>query len=62
MEYTAIRDHLKYINANGLTLSLEERMNLDLSLQKLQLDFSFEELLLWGKVTGRYHHPLQEMA
>lgn len=32
MEYTAIRDHLKYINANGVTLSIEEKMNLDLSL------------------------------
>jgi hypothetical protein len=54
MEYSVMRDHLKYINANGLTLNLEERMNLDLSLQKLQIDFAFEELLLWGKVTGKY--------
>jgi hypothetical protein len=28
-------------------------MNLDLSLQKLQLDFGFEELLFWGKITGK---------
>ena len=55
MEYTSIRDHLKYINANGLTLSIDERLNLDLALQKLQLDFGFEELLLWGKVTGKPH-------
>jgi hypothetical protein len=53
MEYTSIRDHLKYINANGLTLSIDERLNLDLALQKLQLDFGFEELLLWGKITGK---------
>lgn len=53
MEHSVIRDQIKYINANGLTLSLEERMNLDLSLQKLQVDFNFEELLLWGKVTGK---------
>ena len=51
MEYSAIRDHLKYINANGVTLSIEEKMNLDLSLQKLHLDFGFEELLLWGKIS-----------
>ena len=55
MEYTSIRDHLKYINANGLTLSIDERLNLDLALQKLQLDFGFEELLLWGKVTGKFY-------
>ena len=54
MEYTAIRDHLKFIEANGLTLNIEERLNLDLSLQKLQIDFNFEELLLWGKVSGKY--------
>jgi hypothetical protein len=53
MEHSVIRDQIKYINANGLTLSLEERMNLDLSLQKLQVDFNFEELLLWGKVNGK---------
>jgi hypothetical protein len=53
MEHSVIRDQIKYINANGLTLSLEERMNLDLSLQKLQVDFNFKELLLWGKVTGK---------
>lgn len=52
MEYTAIRDQLKYINANGITLNLDERMNLDLALQKLQLDLGFEELLFWGKVNG----------
>jgi hypothetical protein len=57
MEYTAISDQLKYINANGITLNLDERMNLNLSLQKLQLDFGFEELLFWGKVNGK--HRLQ---
>jgi hypothetical protein len=27
-------------------------MNLDLALQKLQLDLGFEELLFWGKLNG----------
>lgn len=57
MEYSAIRDHLKFVNANGVTLSIEERMNLDLSLQKLHLDFGFEELLLWGKINGKLLKP-----
>jgi hypothetical protein len=43
------------VNANGATLSTEERLNLDLALQKLQLDFAFEELLFWGKLNGKYH-------
>ena len=62
MEYTTIRDQLKYINANGLTLSIEERLNLDLGLQKLQLDFAFEELLLWGKVTGKLYQITSEVV
>ena len=53
MEYSNISNHLKYINANGVTLSIEERLNLDLALQKLQLDFNFEELLFWGKINGK---------
>lgn len=53
MEVENISTHLKYINANGVTLSIDERMNLDLSLQKLQLDFNFEELLFWGKINGK---------
>lgn len=52
MEVENIANHLKYVNANGVTLSIEERMNLDLGLQKLQLDFNFEELLFWGKING----------
>ncbi len=60
MEYTAISDQLKYINANGITLNLDERMNLDLALQKLQLDFGFEELLFWGKVNGKLFYKVSQ--
>ena len=52
MEVDKIPDHLKYINCNGVTLNIEERMNLTLSLNKLQNDFNFEELLFWGKING----------
>lgn len=52
MEIENIESHLKYVNTNGVTLSIEEKLNLDLALQKLQLDFNFEELLFWGKVNG----------
>ena len=53
MEVDQLANHLKYINCNGVTFNLEERLNLDLALQKLQNDFNFEEILLWGKVTGK---------
>eukprot|EP00347_Sterkiella_histriomuscorum_P001082 403373397 len=52
MEIENIENHLKYVNANGVTLSIDERLNLDLALQKLQLDFGFEELMFWGKING----------
>ncbi len=54
MEIDELSNHLKYVNCNGVTLSIEERLNLKLSLNKLQNDFNFEELLFWGKVNGNY--------
>ena len=32
MEVENIDNHLKYVNANGVTLSIDEKMNLDLAL------------------------------
>lgn len=32
MEVEQIGNHLKYINANGVTLNIEERLSLDLAL------------------------------
>jgi radial spoke head protein 9 len=52
MEVDQIANHLKYINCNGVTLNIEERMNLNLSLHKLHNDYIFEELLFWGKING----------
>ena len=59
MEVEQIGNHLKYLNCNGVTFNIEERMNLDLALQKLHNDFNFEELQLWGKVTGTFLPPLR---
>lgn len=53
MEIEEIPNHLKYLNYNGVTLNVEERMNLTLSLKKLQVDYDFEELLFWGKINGK---------
>jgi radial spoke head protein 9 len=52
MEVEQISNHLKYINCNGVTLNIEERMHLNLSLHKLHNDYNFEELLFWGKING----------
>lgn len=55
MEVEQIGNHLKYINANGVTLNIDERLNLELALKTLQNDFNFEELLFWGKVNGKFN-------
>jgi hypothetical protein len=53
MEIEQLSNHLRYLNCNGVTLNIDERLNLDLALKKLQIDFDFEELLFWGKVNGK---------
>jgi len=53
MDYKNIESSLKYLAPNGVTLNVQERFNLDLALQTLNLDISFEQLLLWGKVEGK---------
>lgn len=54
MDHTRVSQELKYLSTNGVTLNPDENMNLSLALQQLQLELNFEELLLWGKVNGKY--------
>ncbi len=39
---------------NGVTLNVDEKMNVSLSIQQLKLEMGFEETLFWGKVEGKY--------
>ena len=48
-----IRDlssEFKKLNSTGQSLTLEERMNLELSLTKIYEIEDFEEVLFWGKI------------
>jgi len=54
MEHTRVQQELKYLATNGVTINIEERMNIGLALQQLQCELNFEELLLWGKIDGKY--------
>lgn len=54
MEVEQISNHLKYLNCNGVTLNIEERLNLELATKKLSSDYEFEELLFWGKIIGKH--------
>ena len=48
-----IADNLKYLNENGVTLSIDERMHLELALVQVQEKLNFEELQFWGKISGK---------
>lgn len=52
MEAEKVCEQLKYIATAGVTLSTEERMQLDCALSTLQSSMGFETLYLWGKITG----------
>ena len=43
---------LSYISQTGMTLNLEERLQLHLALQTLNQRENFEEIKLWGKILG----------
>ena len=53
MDTEELNSQLKYVQSNGVTLNLQETMELDLSIQKLGIDFEFDEVLFWGKIIGK---------
>jgi hypothetical protein len=54
MEFSKVNEHLKYVTQAGVTLSCEERMQLEYALSVLQSSMQFETLYLWGKINGKY--------
>ncbi len=54
MDALTLNDTVKYLaDAGAATLSINERMQLQLSLAKLQNAFAFQHLFLWGKIQGK---------
>jgi len=47
-----LNEDLGQLWPTGATLSLDEKMNLELSLLKLHENEDFEEVLLWGRIRG----------
>ncbi len=43
---------LKYVNLNGVTLNIDERLQLKLSLGQLQCDLKVDAIYFWGKIIG----------
>jgi len=52
MEAGKIAEQLKYVSKAGVTLSTEERMQLEYALSTLQTSMGFETLYFWGKIEG----------
>ena len=59
MEASTICENLKYLAENGVTLSIDERMHLELALVQLQEKLCFEELQFWGKISGKHQSRSQ---
>lgn len=43
---------LKFLNQVGMTLNVDERIKLDLTLSKLADKTKFDQVLFWGKIEG----------
>ena len=54
MEASKLVEQLKYVQKSGVTLSTEERMQLEYALSTLQSSMSFESLYFWGKIEGKH--------
>ncbi len=55
MEVSKIATELKFIELNGSTLDLEERIQIDLAVESLANDLpkGGSSLYLWGKIRGK---------
>ena len=61
MEFQCLTSHLKYLESAAVTLSIHERMQLDLALAQLCDQLNFEHMFFWGRITGKFaHHYLNE--
>ena len=53
MEFKRFNQDLKYLAGNGVTLNVEERMNVGIAIATLGQEIQFEELYFWGKIEGK---------
>ena len=52
-----LEEHMNPIAAaNGVTLSIEERLKLETTLDQLNADIKCDEMLFWGKIMGVEKH------
>ncbi|EGR29932.1 radial spoke head protein, putative [Ichthyophthirius multifiliis] len=52
MDIYRLSTDIKFMNQIGMTLSVEERMKLELSILKINENENFDQILFWGKIQG----------
>ena len=52
MDILDLSEEIKNFRHNGVTLNLDERMQIDMALNTLQAKIETEELTFWGKIEG----------
>ena len=50
---SCIGENLKYLTDHGVTLSMDERMQMQLAISELCDKIKFEDMTLWGKISGK---------
>lgn len=54
MEVLDLDHEFSHLNARGINLNLDEKMQLEMALQQLHCkEEKLDELLFWGKITGK---------
>ena len=53
MDCCKLASELKYVEINGVTLNIDERMRLDLGCMELANDIKADKMYFWGKVRGK---------
>ena len=52
MDILDLSEEIKNFRHNGVTLNLDERMQIEMGLNTLQCKIENEELTFWGKIEG----------
>lgn len=53
MEVLDLQSELNNFRSRGLNLNLDEKMQLEIALHNLHKEINAEEVLFWGKITGK---------
>ena len=61
MEISRLENEMKYVEINGCTLSVDERMRIDLGCCELINQIKSDSLQLWGKIRGKSYKILNTL-